>query len=183
MSRTLLFLEELTDQQQMRQNQIMKTSTAAELNMYCEKFPGFFAYAKTLENLANCLSEDRNRQQNSTLNEKSSSKESETSSAESMIELQHVMTKTLFEMRDLVNLAGNNPDELVPAIKLFLLSVVPMAADLVEVSVPGAGAYLYAEIEAGAKIGGISKIAKSVQDNVPHYSVSGMDEDDMPTAI
>ena len=93
------------------------------------------------------------------------------------------MSKALFEMRDLVNLNGNNPEELVPAVKLFLLSVVSTAADLVELAIPGASAYLYAEIEAGAKIGGIRTISKSVQDNAAYYSISGMDEDDLPTAM
>ena len=150
---------------------VMKTSSEIEMSKYCEKFPGFLAYAKMLENLATRLCEKRTQQQKSA------------SSAESMIELQHVMSKALFEMRDLVNLAGNNPEELVPAIKLFLLTVVSTAADLVEVAIPGGGAYLYAEIEAGAKIGGIGVIAKGVQDSSPHYSVSGLDEDDVPTAM
>lgn len=113
---------------------VMKTSSVTEMNMYCEKFPGFFAYAKTLENLATLISEERTRQQNSERNAdaetdtKPSDKKSKNKSADSapqnnaqsMIELQHVMSKALFEMRDLVNLNGNNPEELVPAVKLFL---------------------------------------------------------------
>lgn len=160
---------------------IMKTSTETELNMYCEKFPGFNAYARTLENLAIRLSEERVRQQNSKRNDKSSGTDSGDSKVESMIELHDLMTKTLFQMRDLVNLAGNNPEELVPEIKLFLLSVVSTAADLVETAMPGGGAYIYEEIAAGAKIGGMRNIAKNVQDT--HHAVSGVDEDDISTAM
>ena len=158
---------------------VMKTSSVTEMNMYCEKFPGFFAYAKTLENLAIRLSEERTRQQ------KQSSKESSNPAdkKEAKVELQQVMHNALLQMCDLVNLDGNNSAELVPTINLFLLSVISTAADLVEVAIPGGGAYLYAEIEAGAKMGGITAIAKGVRDNSPHYSVSGMDEDDMPTAM
>ena len=54
---------------------------------------------------------------------------------------------------------------------------------MIEVATPGGGAFLYAEIEAGAKNGGISSIAKVVKENSPHYSVSGIDSDDIPTAM
>ena len=67
--------------------------------------------------------------------------------------------------------------------QLFLLSVISTAADLVELVIPGGSAYLYAEVEAGAKIGGIRAIAKAMQKGSPHYSVSGMDENDLPTAM
>ena len=67
--------------------------------MYCERFPGFFAYAKTLENLAKRIAEERTNQQNLALNAKSDTKSSnqkskDTStdsvpkdSAQSMVEL------------------------------------------------------------------------------------------------
>ena len=100
-----------------------------------------------------------------------------------MNEIQQVMNNALFEMRDLVVRDGKNQAELVSTINLFLMTIISTTADLVEVNLPGSGAYLYAEIEAGAKIGGIRTIAKWVRDNSPHYSVSGMDEDDMPIAM
>jgi hypothetical protein len=100
-----------------------------------------------------------------------------------MAELQQIMNNALLQMHDLVGFEAKNQAELIPTISLFLLSVISTAADLVEVAVPGGGAYLYAEIEAGAKNGGIRSIAKVVCENSQHYSVSGIDEGDMPTAM
>ena len=101
----------------------------------------------------------------------------------SIKEIQQVLGHALLQLRDLVSPDGSDQSELLPQIKLFLLSVISTAADLVELVIPGGSAYLYAEVEAGAKIGGIRAIAKAMQKGSPHYSVSGMDENDLPTAM
>lgn len=86
-------------------------------------------------------------------------------------------------LRDIINPDGKNQSELLEQINLFILSVISTAADLVEVSIPGGGAVIYTEVEAGAKMKGIKSIAAALQKNSPHYSVSNIDSNDMPTAM
>lgn len=93
------------------------------------------------------------------------------------------MSQALLELRDLINPDEKNKIELLEHINLFLLSVMSTAADLVELSIPGGGALLYTEIEAGAKMRGIKSIAEAMQKNSPHYSVSNIDPKDVPTAM
>ncbi len=163
---------------------ILKTSSPAQLDKYCKKFPGFYEYIKALSNLSELMEQGKfpltftkqKHTSNSTGNKVPTDKKS-------IEEIKQVMNHALLQIRDLVNLDVSDQSELVPHINLFLLSVISTAADLVEVAIPGGGAYLYAEIEAGAKMGGISSIAKAMQDRSPHYSVSSMDENDLTTAM
>ena len=98
-------------------------------------------------------------------------------------EVQQVIGQALMKLKDLVNSNGEDPAELLSTVKLFLLSVMSTAADLIEVSIPGGGAYLYSEIEAGAKMGGLKSIEEALQKGSPHYSISNIDSEDMPTAM
>ncbi len=163
---------------------ILKTSSPAQLDKYCKKFPGFYEYIKVVSNLAELMEQGKFP---ATLTEPkytSNSTDNKTpTDRKSMKEIQQVMNHALLQIRDLVNLEASDQSELIPPISLFLLSVISTAADLVEVAAPGGGAYLYAEIEAGAKMGGISSISKAMQDRSPHYSISGMNENDLPTAM
>ena len=155
---------------------VMKTSSTVEMNMYCDEYSGFYAYAKTLELLAARLSEEKRQKQQAGENTKPGDKAN-------ILTLQQAMKDALLQISELVNLEDNDHSQLVPTINIFLLGIISTAADLVEVALPGSSAYLYAEIEAGAKNGGIRSIAKLVKDKAPHYSVSGLDEDDMETAM
>jgi hypothetical protein len=76
---------------------------------------------------------------------------------------------------------GNN---LVPIINLFLLGVVSITVDLVELDFPGSAPLIFAEVEAAAKSGGLRAI-KAMQSTNGHsyYSVSGIEPDDMATAM
>lgn len=102
---------------------------------------------------------------------------------EKMKEVQKVVGQALMQLRDLVSPDGRNQEDLLPQINLFLLSIMSTAADLVELPIPGGGAFLYAEIEAGAKMGGIKSIAGAMQKGSPHYSISNIDPKDVSTAM
>ena len=96
------------------------------------------------------------------------------------------MAQSLLQIRDLVVLDTESSDQakVIPTITVFLLSVISTAADLVEMTVPGGSTYLYAEVEAGVKNGGIRSIVKAMGENSPHYySVSGIESDDIEAAM
>ena len=163
---------------------VLKTSSHAQLDAYCEQFPSFCKYITIIDQLATLMEKGKLPTPFSTPKHTKDLVDSETSTNhETMEELQQILNQALLKMRDLVSMDAMDPSELVPQISLFLLSVISNAAELVELAIPGCGAYLYAEIEAGAKIGGVGEIAKAIQDGSPHYSVSGMDEDDLPAAM
>lgn len=98
-------------------------------------------------------------------------------------EIQQVMNQALIKLQALVSPDGKNQDELLLQVKLFLLSVMSTAADLVEVTIPGGSTYLYTEVEAGAKMRGMKSIVDSMQKGSPHYSVSNIDPNDVTTAM
>ncbi|MBM3610820.1 MAG: hypothetical protein FJX18_04785 [Alphaproteobacteria bacterium] len=98
-------------------------------------------------------------------------------------EIQQVVSQALMKLQDLVSPDGKNQAELLSQVNLFLLSIMSTAADLVELAIPGGGASVYAEVEAGAKMRGIKSIAAAMQKGSPHYSISNIDPNDLPTAM
>lgn len=169
--------------------QVMKTASQDEINSYCENYPGFYSYAKVLGDLAALSSQgkltDFLKGSEEKIKEPSSSGHSNTN-RKSIAELQQIMAQSLLQIRDLVVLDTESSDQakVIPTITVFLLSVISTAADLVEMTVPGGSTYLYAEVEAGVKNGGIRSIVKAMGENSPHYySVSGIESDDIEAAM
>ncbi len=68
--------------------------------------------------------------------------------------------------------------------KVFLLGVISTVVDLVEIENPGSAPFIYADVEAAAKAGGLRSI-KEMQDvtGSMHYSVSNIASDDPVTAM
>lgn len=105
--------------------------------------------------------------------------------AEALDRLELVMKNALFEMKSLVDYDLTQKVDFVQMVVLFLQGLISTAADLVEFSHPGAGAYLYSEIEAAVKtkrLGAkdITSQRESVYDSV---SDSDLSLDDMEIAL
>ena len=146
---------------------LIKTVSTDEMDRYCKQYPGFYAYAKVLNDLA--IQTSKGKAPDFLKSPKSKPKAQakgsikSDSNRKSLEELQQIMANALLQMRDLVGFEEDEQAVLIPKISVFLLSVISMAADMIELATPGGGAFLYAEIEAGAKNGGISSIAKVVK--------------------
>lgn len=93
-------------------------------------------------------------------------------------ELNQVMKEALFKLQKLVD---NHPSQnLLTIVRVFLLGVISTAIDLVDIHLPGSAPLLFADIEAAAKVGGISAIQ---QIQTMNYSVSNIADDDFETAM
>lgn len=93
------------------------------------------------------------------------------------------MTDALFELQKLVT---ENPEENIDIIgitKTFLIGVITTAIDLTELRVPGSTHFLYADIEAAAKAGGLRAIKKVQSSHGNHYSISNIAANDMTGAM
>lgn len=99
---------------------------------------------------------------------------------EVMEHLRLVMIKAILEMKTLVDNDLTQRADFVYAVNLLLQGLIATAADLAEVYQPGAGAYLYSEIEAGVKSGGLHAIEKIIaQEGSIGYSISNIDPSNM----
>ncbi len=99
-------------------------------------------------------------------------------------ELNAVMTQALLRLQVLVNNDPTQQADLLSTAKIFLLGVVSTSVDLIELSSPGSAPFLYADIEAAAKAGGLRAIkqAEAAGGSI-HYSVSSIAPDDMDRAM
>ena len=99
-------------------------------------------------------------------------------------ELNTVMTQALLRLQALVNNDPTQQPDLLTTAKTFLLGVVSTSIDLIEISSPGSAPFLYADIEAAAKLGGLRAIKQAQKEaGSLHYSVSNIEPDDMETAM
>jgi hypothetical protein len=162
---------------------VLKTSSQEQLEGYCKQFPSFYEYITIIYKIAAFMKEGKMPNPFSKPNPKHKADTETSPSHKALEDLQEILTQSILKMRKLGSLDAKDQAEVVPMLSLFLLATISNAAELIELDIPGSGAYLYGEIEAGAKIGGINAIAKAVQDGAPHYSVSGIDENDLPTAM
>ena len=97
-------------------------------------------------------------------------------------QINQTITNALLELQQLVI---ENPKENLDVIgitKTFLVGVMTTAIDLTQLKEPGSAPFLYADIEAAAKLGGLRAI-RDVQSTERHYSVSNIDSNDMVTAM
>lgn len=99
-------------------------------------------------------------------------------------ELNKVMGNALLQLQQLVANDPSKNHDFLTVVKTFLLGTVSTAVDLVELHAPGSAPHLYADVEAAAKLGGLRAINKWSSDHgSPHYSVSNIADNDMPTAM
>ena len=107
-----------------------------------------------------------------------------THSANTTDELNKIMVDSLFQIKKLIDKDTEQQVDLLSTVKVFLLGVISTAVDLVEIENPGSAAFIYADVEAAAKAGGLRSI-KEMQDDTGsmHYSVSNIASDDPVTAM
>lgn len=156
--------------------ELIDLSEEGELDFYCEKYDGFYQYMNLLERLASAISDG-------TINP-SQLCNSEAKQPELLDELQTIMTNAMLEMRRITELTPTKKETFIPMIKLFMQSVISSAVDIVGVNFPGAGAYLYADLEAMAKEGGFREIIQAqLRNGAPSYWVSNIKPNDIDTAM
>ncbi len=94
------------------------------------------------------------------------------------------MANALLQLQKLVNNDLTQKSDFMSIVTLFLVGVISTAVDLVELSSPGSAPFIYADIEAAAKHGGITAIRKMQLENGSiNYSVSNIAPDDITTAM
>jgi hypothetical protein len=99
-------------------------------------------------------------------------------------ELNQVMLNAMLELKRLVDYDLSQKHDFLSTINTFLLGVVSSAVDLVELNLPGSAPFIYADVEAAAKLGGLRSIKNMQSANgAVKYSVSNIDPDDMTTAM
>src|SRR5437762_10789812 len=99
-------------------------------------------------------------------------------------ELNQVMLNAMLELKKLVDYDLSQKHDFLSVINTFLLGVVSSAVDLVELNLPGSAPFIYADVEAAAKLGGLRSIKNMQSANgAIKYSVSNIDPDDMTTAM
>lgn len=105
-------------------------------------------------------------------------------SAEISQELTRAMADTLVQLQNLINNHSANESDLLTTVKCFLLGILSTCVDSMEIIAPGSAPFIYADIEAAAKLGGLNAI-KNVQsaNGLLGYSVSNIEPDDMTTAM
>lgn len=156
--------------------ELMDEGEDDELDFYCEKYDGFYQCINLLERLAAAIADG-------TINPGAVCNDT-TKKPESLDELQTIMTKAMLEMQRISELTPSENKTFIPVIKLFIQGVVSTAIDIASVRFPGAGVYLYADLEAMAKEGGLREIAQAQSRNgSPSYSVSNIEPDDVNTAM
>lgn len=113
-------------------------------------------------------------------------KDKEDSLSENKIieDLQSIATHALTQMYELYNLKKLDQDEIINIITGFVSTISSTAADMAEIISPGSGVYVYADLEALAKKGGIKSIMKNMMESgSPQYSLSDMEDDDLESAM
>lgn len=95
-----------------------------------------------------------------------------------------VMTEALLALRDLVESDSRLKIDYFQVVSVFLQGVISTAIDLAEVHSPGVSPFIYAEIEAISKLGGLRAIEKIQEERgSSSYSVSNIDPNDMASAM
>lgn len=105
------------------------------------------------------------------------------SSTNTQEELNRIMADSLFQLKRLVDNDPSQKVDLISVVKLFLLGVISTSVDLVSINVPEGVPYIYAEIEAIAKAGGLRNIKEFQSKHGLNYSVSNIAPDDASTAM
>ncbi len=99
-------------------------------------------------------------------------------------ELQVVMAEALQHLQKLIANDNSKTHDLLSIVKVFLLGVVSTAVDLVEITMPGSAPFIYADVEAAAKQGGLRAIKQAqLEKGSMTYSVSNIGPDDISTAM
>ena len=99
-------------------------------------------------------------------------------------DLNTVILNTLLELKKLTDKDLTRQDNYMTVVSTFLSGVVSTAVDMVELTHPNSAPFLYADMEATAKAGGIRAISKTQSQNgAVTYSISNIDPHDAPTAM
>ena len=107
-----------------------------------------------------------------------------TKDSKTSAEVSAIMTKALFVLKDLVNNDEEYETDYHQVVTLFLQGVISTAIDLAELHSPGVSPMIYADIEAGSKLGGLRSIAKIQSDKGSiSYSVSDIGAHDPAMAM
>ncbi len=99
-------------------------------------------------------------------------------------ELNKVIADSLLQLKKLVDSDVTDQSNFLSIINTFFFVFISTAVDLVEISAPGSAPFIYADVEAAAKLGGLRAI-KNMQSakGLIQYSVSNIEPDDMTTAM
>lgn len=95
-------------------------------------------------------------------------------------EQRQIMTEALLKMNKLSQSRPIENSYYLSLTKMFIVGILSTAADLAELRAEGSASWLYSEIEAAARIGGIQGI-KNAGGN--KYSLSDIEPDDFPNAM
>lgn len=99
-------------------------------------------------------------------------------------ECTQAMANSLLQLKEIIDKDQSLQPNLLKILKTFLLGVISSTVDLVEMNLPGSAALLYADLEAAAKLGGLTAITQwSTENSSVQYSVSDIAEDDMTTGM
>lgn len=95
-------------------------------------------------------------------------------------EQRQIMTEALLKMNRLAQSTLGANTEYLDLTKMFIVGILSIAADLAEVQAKGASSWLYTEIEAAARQGGLRGIMKAGGEM---YSLTDIAPDDLPMAM
>lgn len=99
-------------------------------------------------------------------------------------ELSTVMTEALFKLQALVEHDPSKSHDFLSIARTFLTGIITTTADLLEVTQPGSGPLIYADIEALAKNGRFLCIADVAKNNgSARYSISDIGPNDMESGM
>lgn len=145
--------------------EVLTTAHPNEIYDYCQEHNGF-------RRCMNAINEFAERAQRGDSPLKTDSNTSE--------KLNDVMAKALFQIGDIISNGDTGNENYIDTTCKFLHGVISTAADLVELSHPGSRLVIYADMEAGAKLGGLRAIHQAKEENgSAQYSVSNIGPDDM----
>lgn len=97
-------------------------------------------------------------------------------------ELKQIMTDAILKMSLLADTSVTQSPHFLDMAKVFLIGIMSTAADIAETTSEGAAPWLYAEIEAAAKQGGIENIRNTTATK-NQYSISGIAPNDDVNAM
>lgn len=145
--------------------EVLTTSHPNEIYDYCQKYGGF-------SRCMNAVNQFSERARVGDIPLKANSDASD--------KINNVMAKALFEIDDIITNEGTGKEDYVKIICNFLHGMISTTTDLVELSHPGSRLVIYADMEAGAKLGGLRAIHKAQEENgSAQYSISNIGPDDM----
>jgi len=99
--------------------------------------------------------------------------------------LTEIINISLQQLQDLSDPKLSRDSNILTDLPIFLTSIITTCSDLMEIDYPGvATQYIYTEIEAAMKLGGLRAIKDyQLKNGSRNYSVSNIADDDLETAM